>query len=172
MTRIPIGVALLMACFATPAQIKLPERPAHSVGDPSMVVNDRGTQLEVLPDKRATTQVDPLGRAVVHRMTRTTTSAPINAKQLGVVFNHTLQQQGYITGEIAFKMKAGQTLTVSSTPYPGLKKLGTSGLYVVNARTPMEFIKLLKSLQSRTDLQFVEPVVNYGPSNAPVPDSR
>jgi hypothetical protein len=46
-----------------------------------------------------------------------------------------------------------------------LKKLGSTALYTVNARTPAEFVQLMKRLQARADIQNVEPVIVYGPSD-------
>jgi len=46
--------------------------------------------------------------------------------------------------------------------YPGLKKITNPEVYVVNARTPAEFMAVLKRLQARGDLEWVEPTVIYG----------
>ena len=75
-----------------------------------------------------------------------------------------MQVQGYITGEIAFKMKGGAQATdrLDPTSYPGLAKLTNPNVYVVVARTPAEFLKLVKRLQGRNDMEWVEPVVTYG----------
>jgi hypothetical protein len=136
-----------------------------------MVVIDRGAKLEVLPSKRATQTADSSGVRVVHRVTASSTSAPIGPDQLGVVYNHAMQQQGYITGEIAFKVKNGHVFSGSSASYPRLKQLTKSAVYIVNARTPAEFIKVLKRLQARSDLEWVEPTVTYGVESAPVSPS-
>ncbi|MGH8206344.1 MAG: hypothetical protein ACRETK_06175 [Steroidobacteraceae bacterium] len=86
-----------------------------------------------------------------------------------VVYNRALQQQGYITGEITFKMKG--TLTADgdfgAAQYPGLRKLLNPNIYVVVARTPAQFVQIVKSLQQRTDIEWVQPVVNDGHSSAP-----
>lgn len=87
----------------------------------------------------------------------------IGPLQLGVVFNHAMQQQGYISGEIAFKMKAGQMPSgFPSSLYAGLKKITNPDVYVVNTRTPAEFVTVLKRLQARGDLEWVEPTIIYG----------
>ena len=37
----------------------------------------------------------------------------------------------------------------------------------MNTRTPAEFMAVLKRLQARSDLEWVEPTVIYGPSKVP-----
>jgi hypothetical protein len=151
----------LAIAAAAQAQLTAPQRALATVKDPSMVINDRGAQLEVIPDKRAILYPDQAGRLVNHHVISSSTTEPLGSRHLGVVFNHAMQQQGYITGEIAFKMKAGQQFTGEQAQYPGLKKLGT--MYVLVARNPREFITLVKQLQQRSDVAWVEPVVTYGP---------
>ena len=46
--------------------------------------------------------------------------------------------------------------------YPGLKKLTDPDVYVVVANTPGEFVALVQRLQARTDLRWVEPIIEYG----------
>lgn len=61
----------------------------------------------------------------------------------------------------------GGTFTGNATLYPRLKQIVKPGVYVVNARTPAELVKLLMRLQARTDLEWVEPTVTYGPTSSP-----
>jgi hypothetical protein len=165
MERLIMFCVLAIVAGAARADLVAPVRALATISDPSMVVTDRGSQLEVFPTKRAVLQSDQSGRAAIHSVMATTASAPIGAQQLGVVFNHAMQQQGYISGEIAFMMKAGLKLSgVSSSQYPGLKKITNPEVYVVNTRTPAEFMAVLKRLQARGDLEWVEPTVTYGPS--------
>ena len=83
-----------------------------------------------------------------------------------------MQQQGYVSGEIAFKMKAGSTAkSFNSALYPGLKKITNPEVYAVNTRTPAEFMKVMKRLQVRTDVERVVPTVIYGPA-VNVPSAR
>jgi hypothetical protein len=82
---------------------------------------------------------------------------------LGVVFNHAMQVQGYITGEVAFKMKGTPQATNGFlvSLYPGLARLTGPNVYVVRARTPAEFVAVTKRLQARADVEWVEPIVTY-----------
>lgn len=163
MNKIIIAMALGILAFPAAAELTAPARTLAPVNDPTMVVMDRGAKLEVLPTRRVVTTTDRNGRAVANSVTTAGANSPIGAKNLGVVFNHAMQQQGYISGEIAFQMKPGLKLAgFSAALYPGLKKITTPEVYVVNARTPSEFIAVLKRLQARNDLEWVEPTVTYG----------
>src|SRR5207253_5462147 len=70
--------------------------------------SDLGAKLEVLPTRRAVQQSPSPGKQVVHSVYPAGAAEPISPQRLGVVFNHAMQAQGYITGEIAFKMKDGE----------------------------------------------------------------
>jgi hypothetical protein len=132
-----------------------------------MVVIDRGATLEVLPTGRATPRADASGRVVSHHVMTSSATAPIGPRQLGVVFNHSMQQEGFITGEIAFKLRAGHTTAeLSPALYPGLKQITPPAVYVTNARTPSEFIKIVKRLQGRPEVEWVEPIVSYSPADS------
>jgi hypothetical protein len=161
MNRVVISAFLLFAASGAEAQLQIPPQTARPVADASMVIMDRGSQLEILPTSRAVPKDQSNGGVSRHRVVRMAVNAPINAAQLGVVFNHAMQQEGYFTGEIAFKMKAGEG-TANLGLQRSLKKLGSSDAYVTRARTPKEFISLLKSLQNRSDLEWVEPTIIYG----------
>ena len=164
MNRFIMALVISLAASTALADLRPPPRTLQPISDPAMVVMDRGAKLEVLPTKRATQTVDSTGVKVVHRVTAASASTPIGPSQLGVVYNHAMQAQGYITGEIAFQVKGGHPFTGPSTLYPGLKQIKAHGVYVVNARTPGEFIKVLKRLQARSDMEWVEPTVEYGPA--------
>ncbi len=169
MDRLIFSLIMTLVTSTALADLRPPQRTLQPIVDPSMVVMDRGAKLEVLPTQRATASLDSSGRRVIHHVTIASASEPIGQHQLGVVFNPAMQARGYITGEIAFKMKAGSAFVGNRALYPGLKLITTPAVYVVNARTPAEFIKVLKRLQGRTDLEWVEPTVMYGSESAPTP---
>lgn len=169
MNRLILSLALLVWTAAARADLQAPVRTLQAVLDPANIVMDRGSKLEIYPAQRAIPQADYSGRVVAHHVTRAMAGSAINPSRLGVVFNHAMQQQGYISGEIAFKMKPGSTVTgFSSSLYPGLKRITNPDVYVVTGRTPAEFLQLLKRLQLRNDLEWVEPTVTYaGSSHGP-----
>jgi len=155
---------MLAAVAPAVAQLKPPPQTPTSVTDPSMVIEDRGSTLEVFSTQRATPLADASGRRILQQVKKTSATATIDANHLGVVFNHAMQQQGYTTGEIAFQSKAGP-VAADLAALPGFKQLTPGGLYVVRARTPSEFVALAKRLQARGDVAWVEPVVIYSPTS-------
>ncbi len=158
-----LGSAVAMAQLPPPVP-----RALQPIADPSMVIDDRGALLEVLPTQRASA-VASSSSHIEHQVVTAAASAPIGPQQLGVVYNHALQQQGYITGEVTFKMKGALTPggDFDAAQYPGLRKLLNPNIYVVVASTPAQFVQVVKLLQQRTDIEWVEPIVNYGHSGAP-----
>jgi hypothetical protein len=163
MIRFIIALAAgLVSSNVSLADLRPPPRTVQAVSDPSMVVMDRGAKLEVFPTRRAMPTLSSSGQKIVQEVANASASAPIGPQQLGVVFNHAMQQKGYITGEIVFKVKGGHAFSGSGTQYPGLKEITKPAVYAVNARTPAEFITVLKRLQARSDLEWVEPTVTYG----------
>lgn len=166
MNRYLMLLVLTLAVGPVCAELQPPPRTLQPVMDASMVVMDRGAKLEVLPNERAIPHADVTGRVTVHHVVAASAASMIGPTHLGVVFNHSMQQQGYITGEITLKLKAGHSAAaLRSALFPGLKKITSPEVYVVNARTPAEFLKALRSLQARSDVEWVEPTVNYGPAD-------
>jgi len=161
MSRFMISAVLLLSACSANAQLRPPERTLATVSDATMVVVDRGAKLEVFPTRRAVVQKDTVSHRLVRHMAVTSATTAIDSRHMGVVFNHAMQQQGYISGEISFKVKNAQPFAGSASRYPGLKLVVSPSMYIVNARTPAEFISILKDLQNRTDLEWVEPTVSY-----------
>jgi hypothetical protein len=157
-------VTLLGCAMPIDAQIVPPSlaKPA-AVADSTMVFQDRGQQLEVYPTLRATPGMKPGTSSIEHRLSKTEESTPMGPGNLGVVFNHSLQARGYLTGEIAFKPKGdGPPVGFDAASYPGLTKVTNPNIHVVVASSPREFLALFNRLRSRTDLEWVEAVVIYG----------
>jgi hypothetical protein len=162
-SAIAISLILILSVGRAHGQLRPPDRVIAPISDPSMVVIDRGSELEIIPAQRAAPESDAAGHTV-HRVSASPADAPIGPHELGVVFNHSMQKQGYFTGEIAFKMKAGRPVgAVKASHYPQIRKITDPAVYVLNARTPAEFLAVLKRLQGRHDLEWVEPTIIYGP---------
>ncbi len=159
-----VTIALLGCTLPIDAQIvPMARAKPAAVADSAMVFQDRGQQLEIYPTLRATPAVKPGAPGVEHRLSKADESSPIGPGNLGVVFNHALQAQGYLTGEIAFKPKGdGPPVGFEAASYPGLAKLTNPNIYVVVASSPSEFLALFNRLKSRSDLEWVEAVVIYG----------
>ncbi|MGH8228133.1 MAG: hypothetical protein ACREU3_09575 [Steroidobacteraceae bacterium] len=162
MPRLVLAMLTVLAANAALAQLKAPTRELSPVANQAMTINDRGAQLEVLPTQRAIPQVDPTRRRTIHRLVRASASSPIGPATLGVVYNHAMQEAGVITGEITFQVKGGHAFSGSPAQYPGLRLITRPAVYAVYARTPAEFIQLMRTLKGRSDLAWVEPTVIYG----------
>lgn len=142
-----------------------PQRAKAAVIDPEWVVNDRGSNLEIRPLTRATLATDSHNRISIKKVIQASPSSAISATQLGVVYNHAMQQYGYISGEISYIMKSNGDLAseLTSLGYPAPTALLGGKIHVVNARSVQEFVKIMSLLQSRNDVETVEPTVTYGP---------
>jgi hypothetical protein len=164
MYRILCSVLLIAYGTSGIAQIHASPHATRQVGDPANVIEDRGSMLEVMPSQRATPVLASSSRQIMHRVARAPANAPMGPQTLGVVFNHAMQVQGYITGEVAFKMKGTLQATngFQAALYPGLARLTAPNVYVVRAQTPAEFVAVTRRLQARTDVEWVEPIVTYG----------
>lgn len=163
----PRAVAPLLALLVSincQAQLTPLFRSVPEPADQTMMINDRGAEVELLPTLRATRVAEPSGERLTHQVFRATT--PFSSTSLGVVFNHAMQVRGFITGEIAFKMKGATfpSATFDSASYPGLTKLSNVNVYTVVGRTPAEFLALFNRLQARADVEWVEPFIVYGSS--------
>ena len=157
------------SAFSACAQIVPLRRQTVAVVDPSMVLNDRGMKIEIYATTRVTLMTGPSGRSVIQSVQKASAESPISALQPGVLFNHSMQQYGYFSGEIALQLKgprdgAGSSPSASLASLPGFARIGTTGTYVVRARNSAEFAQLLTDLNARTDLTWVEPTIIYGPA--------
>ncbi len=163
MYRLKVPALIILMSAACYAQLKPAPRAVQEVADETMVIDDRGSRLEVLATLRAARESSASGEGKTHRVFATSQSAPIGVKQLGVVFNHAMQVRGFITGEISFKLKGGLQVTdwPDASSYPGLARLTAPNIYIVVARTPADFVRLTRRLQGRSDVEWVEPVVVY-----------
>src|SRR5262249_54296755 len=104
MRHIAVALVAALALQAAPsfAQLPAPSQSSQQVRDPAMVVVDRGQKLEMFATLRASPEVMSGGRVVAHRVNVARADAPFGPKALGVVYNHTLQVQGFLTGEVTF----------------------------------------------------------------------
>jgi hypothetical protein len=127
-----------------------------------MVLDVRGASLEVLPKVRAQAAGTQSGKAA--RMVASVPASKFSAGSRGVVFNHAMQSYGVLTGEITFKMKGdlkAEDAGLSPLEYPGLAKLTNPNIYVVVANSPTDYVTLFKGLKARTDVEWVEAIVDY-----------
>ena len=172
LTLIFVTITLLGCAMPIDAQIvPAPRGKPVAVADAAMLFEDRGQQMEIYPALRAAPSLKPGGSGAPHQLSNAAEGAPIGPRNLGVVFNHSLQVRGYLTGEIAFKPKEERLPADfdAAAQWPGLAKVGNSNTYVVIAGSPRDFIPLFNRLKARSDLEWVEAVVIYGKGEAAAP---
>lgn len=157
---------VLLAFTASACQAQLtPALPtAAKVSNPAMVIDDRGSKLELLPSKRAVPSTSGAIDSRALRFAVAHEASPFTTSSLGVVFNHAMQVTGVTTGEITFKMIGNLQATERDFPaddYPRLSKLASPNVFIVTARTPAEYVAVYGRLKSRADIEWVEAIVDY-----------
>lgn len=146
------------------AQIQPGAATRAKLADESVLLVDRGSSLDVYLAPRVGFASSGVGRPAIKSVTRTSANAPINASQRAVVFNRDAQQYGYITGEIAFRLKASVVGTPNWFPTftPKITRLGSLNLYVVSTASVSEFLQTMQLLSVNAEVEWVEPSVTYG----------
>jgi hypothetical protein len=163
MHRVLFALTFVILSHLSFAQMQVPPRTQRAIVDPANLIDDRGATLEIYPTKRAIPIQAIAGQPPVHRVIHSAKATPISGSQLGVIFNHAMQAEGYITGEIAFKLKTGDSPAgFDAASYPGFAHVTGADVYEVVARTPQEYVDVFKRLKVRSDVEWVEPIVNYG----------
>jgi len=111
---------------------------------------------------RAVQQLSTSGKQVVHSYSAGA-SEPISPQRLGMVFNHAMQVQGYITrNRLQDERRIQATDRLDPASYRA-HQTDRPNVYLVVARTPSEFVELVKRLQGRPDMEWVEPMVSTAP---------
>lgn len=168
-----LSVGLLACTMPIDAQIVPSVHKPQAVLDQAMIFEDRGQRLEIYSKLRATAEKAAGTGVVQRRLAKAASSSPMGPQSLGVVFNHALQTQGFLTGEIAFKPKGdGLPADIDARAYPGLLKITHPHVYVTVGGSPQEFLELLRRLKARDDLEWVEAVVLYDAATEQAPTER
>lgn len=131
-----------------------------TVTDNTQVFQHRGGDIEIFPARRASVvRSAQLPAVTVASVVRST---PLSSKSLGVVFNYAQQQYGTISGEISFMLKANsQVSSVHVTSSSAPKRITTTGVYAVYARTPQAFLDTVRQLQKNQSIAWVQPHIDY-----------
>lgn len=166
MERFFLSLILAVTSGTPPPDHHPAAQPAAPAATTSLLVEDAGGRLELFPTRRAALEAGSAGRGVAHRVVSASATAPIGPRGLGVLYNHTLGQQGYYTGEIAFGMQPGHGTPPDGAAVGDVAPGGAPGVYHISARTPAEFARLLGNLQARPDVAWVHPAVIYDPAPA------
>jgi len=59
----------------------------------------------------------------------------------------------------------GTKASFPATDYPGLAKVTNPNVFLLVPQTPAEFFAVFKRLHARNDIEWVKPIVIYGPSS-------
>ena len=86
----------------------------------------------------------------------------LSFERSGVVYNYALQSYGLISGEISFKVRDGVnpvSFAWGQTPSP--QRLVGPTVFVVNAPSLDEFLRVMRMLRGDNRVLWVEPSVEY-----------
>lgn len=144
-----------LACPLANAQLVVPEPPLQRpILDMNMVIQFGGHRIEVLPAKRAVLQVN--GHYTVMS---TGTSEAITKDRLGIGYSYASNTHVLMNGEVSVKLKTGFSLTSLGPLSTGAKSLIPPDLFVLNASTPQELVRMMGALQSHRAVDWVEPFI-------------
>lgn len=124
------------------------------------------SSLELVPQLRV--RIAPPNRSSqIQRLDMQRASAQeasIGGGQYGVVFNHSMQAYGMLTGEISFRLadETGGEAAAASAGLVGVQRLGSSDYFVARANSPQLLRDALIFLRSTPGVQDAEWVVVYG----------
>ena len=160
--------AILLLGAITPgslSQVPLPVGPeVRRVQDPSMLIDESRTKIEIFPSKRVEIARNSSGQKYMSGKSDVSPSARIG-RQPVLVFNHAHQHCGYATGEIAFKFKSNVSVAVAKAIVPGAIAVGKD-FFVVNVDTPQDILNVSRKLSKRGDIAWVVPTIEYLPYSA------
>lgn len=164
MTRFSIALVLFLSIPVLMAQVSFSVRAAAVIQNPQNVIEFQNARIEVFPQRLVSVQSLEVGQQVM-RESASGATASLTELDGVLVFNHAYQAYGYATGQLSFKFKTGRApaLPLPKAVFPGFRKLGNLAVYEVNARNPLEFLELYRSIQSRTDIEWVVPDIRYVP---------
>jgi hypothetical protein len=159
-------LVLLAISVSVPAvaQLRPPQREAVRILNPDMVIENRGAKIEIYPERRVALSSNSQGVTTMRERAAaaSATAAPLSSSP-ALVFNHAYRQYGYATGEITFKFKRDVARPSLSEVSPGARKIGNLDMFVVTAKSPSDLVALVERLRARSDLEWVEPTINYIP---------
>lgn len=141
-------------------------RPLPSITPPpaqDRVEQIAGTSIGVVLDRRAN-RSDPryAAEAKVASVDTASLRDSLSYQRSGIVYNYAMQTYGLISGEISFKVRHNVNVTAfawDQTPPP--QRLIGESVFVVNAKSLGEFLRLLKMLRGDLRVLWVEPAIEY-----------
>lgn len=144
-----------LVCTLANAQLVVPEPPLQRpIMDMNMVIQFGGHRIEVLPAKRAVLQAN----GQYTKMT-TGTSEALSKDRLGIGYSYASNTHVLMNGEVSVKLRTGFSLTSLGPLSTGAKLLVPPDLFVLNASTPHELVRMMKALQTHRAVDWVEPFI-------------
>lgn len=151
-----LGASIILTAAQPVTSVRMTQPPKDQV------VRLAGIDLGVWASRRAV--LGERGPTDIKSIRLAATGDPISERERGVVFNYGMGAYGLISGEIAFEVLPGfdpRSLSWVATPPP--KLLVPPSVYVVNAPTGSEFLRIMSMLETSKSVRWAEPAVSYIP---------
>lgn len=142
-------------CTLANAQLVVPEPPLQRpIVDMTMVIQFGSHRIEVLPTKRAVKQAN--GQ---YTMMTTGPSEAMTKDKLGIGYSYASNAHVLINGELNVKLRTGYSLTSLGALASGAQLLIPPDLFVLNASTPHDLVRMMGALQTNRAVDWVEPFI-------------
>jgi hypothetical protein len=144
-----------LACTQASAQLVVPEPPIQrQITDMTMVIQFGSHPIEVLPTKRAVKQAN--GQ---YTMMTIGTSEAMTKDKLAIGYSYASNAHVLLNGEISVKLRTGYSLNALGHLSKGAKLLVPPNLFVLNASTPLDLVRMMSALQTHQAVDWVEPFI-------------
>lgn len=145
------ALAYAQAC----GQLVAPQAPTpRPVSNAAMVIQFGSQRIEVLPASRAVKQANGQFSVV-----DAGNSEAMTKDRLGVGYSYASNAKVLMNGDISVKLRAGYSVTSLGPLAAGSKLLVPPDLYVLNASTPLDLVRMMGTLQANPAVDWVEPFI-------------
>lgn len=143
------------SCTLANAQLVVPKPPLQRpIVDMTMVIQFGSHRIEVLPTERAVKQAN----GQYTKMT-TGSSEALSKDRLGIGYSYASNAHILLNGEVSVKLRTGFPLTSLGPLSSGAKLLVPPDLFVLNASTPLDLVRMMGALQTHQAVDWVEPFI-------------
>jgi hypothetical protein len=158
------SVVLIFCFLSGAAHSQLREQQFVSRPSDRDVVRIVGSSLGFMPKRRVTVVEDGRPDSQPAQLAAVVSSEEdaLSLKQRGVLFNYSMQAYGLTSGEICFEVRTGFDVGGLRWENGRLPRpLGPAQVFVVDASTGSEFLRILTMLRASSSVKWVEPTVQY-----------